>query len=67
MAGSLDDKNVQLVDLANCVLSVLVYKDGSVQLGSAARTDDGDINHGWVAETLRRIADAEQEKHDGLR
>lgn len=49
--GSLDDRQVEVVDTDDTVLAILVYPDGRVRF----RTDQP---LPWVAETLQTLTDS---------
>lgn len=49
-AGSLDDRQVELINMADYALLVLVDETGHVRTQSKG-------DRAWAAETLRRIAD----------
>ncbi|WAA19773.1 hypothetical protein SEA_SHWETA_52 [Mycobacterium phage Shweta] len=50
-AGSLDDRQVEIVDTDETVLAILVFPDGKVRF----RTDQP---LAWVAETLQTLTDS---------
>lgn len=52
MSGSLDDQRVEVVNVkTETLLTVLVYTDGRVRLGSSGTP-------AWISQTMRDIADA---------
>ncbi|AJF40408.1 hypothetical protein SEA_NECROPOLIS_51 [Mycobacterium phage Necropolis] len=50
-AGSLDDRQVEVINADETVLTVLVYPDGKVRFRSNQPRE-------WVAETLQTLADS---------
>lgn len=62
MSGSLDDRNVKLVDTRAAILTLVVWPGGDIELNARAKRPDGETDHAWVAETLRRIAAVADEK-----
>lgn len=49
--GSLDDRQVEIIDTNDTVLAILVYPDGNVRFRTDQKLE-------WVAETLQTLTDS---------